>query len=264
MKMEKKYFLCIVICFCAGIVFSGCNKDNDGTGTSSIKSIVAQVVHGANFNSEIDVVKAVMYYGEDEKEYVVAEGEYKNGGFTIILPETVDNKYLQSDGEVDIEYVGEGVPDGIKVSDPTVRMGVIDLEGYKSDEYIDDFIYAKFQISEKKITLSAGGFCYVDKDVKITGSVSEKDEEGYKMTVSCNMFLKQGWNIMYVSLVFIENEMIISATTKDPGGMKWYYSGDDDLDFLDIISTQFQPKTVSTFSMKSSKLFSPIKFLEVK
>jgi len=261
----NKFCFSVVACFCAGIVLSGCNKDDDAPGTSSVKSIVAQVVHGANFNSGIDVVKAVMKYGEDEeKEYVVAEGEYKNGGFTIFLPETVDDKYLQSGGEIDIEYVEEGIPDGIKVSDPTVRMGVIDLEGFKSDEYLDDFIYAKFQISEKELSLVAGGFCYVDKDVKITGSVSEKDEKGNKMTVSCNMFLKQGWNIMYVSLSFTEKEMIISAATKDPGGMKWYYSGDNDLELPDLISTQFQPETVGTFVMQSSKLFSPIKFLEIK
>ena len=261
--MKRVCFLSAVACFCAGIVLSGCNKDN-GPGTSSVKSIVAQVVNGVNFNSEIDDVKAVMFYGEEENDYVVAEGTYRNGGFTILLPDAVDNKYLEGIGNLELtEEFGEGLPDGIKVSDPTARMGYINIEGYKSDEYIDDFIYAKFQISENKISVVGGGFCYVDKDVKITGSVSEV-EDGYKMTISFNIFFKKGWNIMYASLSATKTGMTISATTKDPGGMKWYYEGDDDLDFLDLFSAQYQPETVTRFSMDKSKLFSPIKFLEVK
>ena len=141
MNMRKFCILCVIACFCAGIVFTGCNKD-DGPVYSSITSINAKVENGSKHN--FDNVKAVMYYDYWE-EYVVAEGRYTNGGFSINLPESVKQMYLSPIVESDDEDL---FPGWLKVSDETVMGGSIDLEGYKSGNYMGDFYLANITETE--------------------------------------------------------------------------------------------------------------------
>ena len=234
--MKKFCLLSVIACFFAGIVFTGCDNDDDGPGVSSINSITAKVEKGSEF--DLDVVKAVMIFG-DEEEYIVAEGNYTNGGFTIILPSEVDDRYL--------EGIGDDMPEGIKISNASARIGAINLEGYKNDVYEDYFFHAKIEISDKIFSLIAGGFVYVDRDVTVTGSHSEPIEDSdFTLTVTFNTLFKRGWNAVYASLAMSEKEpniITVRAVTKNPGGLKWYYAGGE-MDLLDLLP--IQPVTIGS------------------
>ena len=60
--------------YCSGliIVFTGCKKDKDAPGNSSITTIIAKVENGSNLN--LDNVKAVV-----DDDYVVIENKYASG-----------------------------------------------------------------------------------------------------------------------------------------------------------------------------------------
>ena len=252
--MKKFCLLNVIACIFAGIVFISCDKSDDDPGVSSITSITAQVVKGSDY--DLDNVKAVMYYGNDEK-YMVAEGRYEIDKFTIILPSEVNGKYL--------ENIGDDMPDGIKISDASASIGAISIEGYKSGDYVDDFYYAKIEIgiTEKSLSLIGGGFIYVDKDVTITGSYSEKTDDGMTLNVSFNVFLKKGWNIMYALLSMSDKNpaITIKAVTKDPGGLKWYFAGGD-LELIDLLP--FQPKSLIESATNEQDIFPKYKIMGIK
>ena len=218
--MKRSIIACLVICFCAGFVLMTCNKDKDAPGNSSVTSIHAIVVNGTSF--DLDIAKAYLRPEDTDIEYLVGEGVYKNGEFTIQLPDNVPDDYL----------VGFDFPEWANSSDKNINGGIILLEGYKSDEYVDNFNYGKFDLSSITIKATVGLYTYVDKDVKISGKHSEKNELGINTTLSYNVSLKKGWNIMFVSLNFSIAALSIDLTTSNPGGMKWYFANDDfDFDF---------------------------------
>ena len=227
----KKF--CFIACICAGIVFTGCKKDS--IETSSVSSIVAKNV---DKKVDLDKVKVVIDY-----DAVVAEGNFKNNGFTINLPENVSNNYLE-----DISYE---MPKGIKVSDASAKIGFIEIEGYKSDEYVDDFAYGKIMLDGKKFSIVVGLYVYVDKNVKITGSYTEED--GVTLNTTFSVSLKKGWNNMFVTFSGQEgsNTMTAKWTTSDPGGLEWYFGNSD------LKSLRLEPE--AKLLLKNQKLLSKFK-----
>jgi len=220
--MKKYCFLPVIYCICVGLIFVSCDHDDDTTGSGSVSAIHAVVVNGASF--DLDIAKAVIRPEDSDLEYLVGAGEYQNGKFTIELPENIPEMYL----------VNLDAPDWAKVSEKNVNGGIIMIEGYKSGEYVNNFAYGKIEMNNLIPKITVGAYTYVDKDVKITGTYSEKDEAGYTSIFSFDVFLKKGWNIMYVSLSLALGALTIDVATSDPGGMKWYFQDDNfdlDLDF---------------------------------
>jgi len=266
MKNKKFYALSVVACFCAGIVFTGCNKDDDPV-YSSITSINAKVENGTMY--DFDKVKAVMYNDHDEEEFVVAEGNYTNGGFLINLPETVDQRYLSPMIEQDGE---ELFPEWLTISDPSVMGGGISLEGYKSGSYQGDFYYMNMTQSESltnySLSMSEATFLYVDKNVTLKGSHTETERiEGIQVPIkfSANAPLKKGWNILYLTVnmtIKISGTQIsangtTTITTKNPGGLKWYYEDDmGDIFAISSVQKSNQPEIAPIFGIDAQKMIS--------
>jgi hypothetical protein len=70
---------------------------------------------------------------------------------------------------------------------------------------------------------------YVDKDVSITGTVTETetcDEAIYINKYSVH--LKRGWNIIYANETKKGNMYEWEMTTTAPAGAKWYFYDDDE------------------------------------
>ena len=269
--MKRFYILSIVAYFFAGSVLTGCSKDDEAPGNSSITFIDAKVENGTNYNSIFDKVKAIMYYGKDENEFVVAEGKYSNGGFMIQLPATVDPEYLSpivDGGKIgDEEIIME---DWIEISDKTVKGGGISLQAYnQSGDYLGDFYYlnSSWDVSSNKtrtmitISVSEAGFVYCDKDVKITGSTEleeEVEDTQVKVKVKANAGLKKGWNIIYLTIDIsikkngesLSSSGIASITTSKPGEMKWYF--EDDMD--DFFGINYQKSYVADGDIQLSQL----------
>jgi len=259
MKTKKMCLLCVVF-ICCGFVFTQCNKDKDASGNSSISSINAKVENGSDYN--FDNVKAVMYYGDSGDEYVVGQSKYTSGSFTIGLPETVDKMYLSPLVETDDDEVSL---DWVTISDKTVMGNGINIEGYQSGSYIGDFYYGSASQNSTATNFSMivieGAFVYVEKEVTMTGSTTETDVvDGIRvpMNSSANVTLKKGWNIVYttmsISMKANSNGDITSMsgttslTSKNPGGLKWYYQDDFGGDIL-----QTSPMQTSS-ALRSSQL----------
>jgi hypothetical protein len=211
----NKFSLSVSAFVCAGFLFTGCNKDDNGLDSTDITAIDAKVENGNNYNTKVDVVKAMIWVDDassdtgDGADHELASGDYTKGGFTIDLPKTVDKKFLAP--------LSKGMPDGITVSDTSVNLNSISFSAYKSGDEVGYFDY----ISQDSTTYA--GYVYVDRNVKISGSGSEGDS-GYKIIYKYDLSFKKGWNIMYMKETEVNNTFSGEATSKAPSAMKWSYS----------------------------------------
>ena len=274
--MKRFCIFCFVACVFACVVFTGCDKEDDDF------VVKASVTNGSAYNSKVDIVKAVVYPGENS----LTESAYKSGGFTIELPKTLADTYL---GQFDEDYLQELNEFGIEVSDATAKSAAVYFEGYKSGSYFGDFILAKYEENETETpntyTMSYmaadASYIYVDKNLSMKGSFNEKlskedildlfDEEdiemfdnfNFEIIVSHDNSLKKGWNILYeimeqVLIVSFTSsgananfKLTVTNTTKNPGGMKWY----SDDEFYEMVYGDGDSKSYSPYS-KALKKFS--------
>jgi ribosomal protein L14E/L6E/L27E len=218
--------------FIAGVVFSGCKKDDDSKDDNLVSSpfdgtITATIEKGDVYNylnSSISRVAAIAYYNDYRESEELASGTYANGSFTLTLPQQPDQKYLIS--------AGGNIPDGVKVSDKNAKVLTLTDKGIvvcSSDRAISSVVYGK--VDNNSVTMVA--FYYADRDVTISGSYERYDEE-YDEHHSANysMSLKKGWNMVYIT--FSESFESLEATTKPVSGLKWYI----EMDF-EVLSERF-------------------------
>ncbi|MDR1338646.1 MAG: hypothetical protein LBK58_01075 [Prevotellaceae bacterium] len=158
----------------------------------------------SGYDGEIDLVKAEVYSENDET--TLASVSYTNGGFTLKLPESVSDKYLDNFVK---DYLGDDY-EGITVSNPNVKVCEVNLEAYESgsDNRIGSF-YHKTEDWE-------GDLYYVEADLSITGSSTDEYGDTSKFS---NFHLKKGWNIIY----FKHIGYIYEWTTQVPEGAKWHF-----------------------------------------
>ncbi|MDR2026337.1 MAG: hypothetical protein LBQ01_02105 [Prevotellaceae bacterium] len=172
-------------------------------------TLTVAVENGGRYNSLIDAVKLEI------DDVALTSADYTNGGFTITLPESLNNWYLESFGYI---------PSGITVSDSRVKVGYAYLEAYKSNSNVGLF-YRGTEEWE-------GELMYVDGDLSITGAYTDTEEYSgvtYMATEKYNMHLKKGWNIIYGKVTESGNSYTVDITTTVPSGAKWYfYSYGDD------------------------------------
>ncbi len=128
MTKLKNVFLLAAMAVSA-VTFTACDKENEDennnnntlpTDTTSTQPTVF-VIKASNVSTgtvEVDSVKVVFWSNMRQEEYVIASAPY-NGGFTLNLPETVDDGYLD-DWENSVKRI----------------------EAYKSGSYVGQFWYA--------------------------------------------------------------------------------------------------------------------------
>jgi hypothetical protein len=144
---------------------------------------------------------AIKLVTDDDHAFV--ETLFGVNGFTLMLPASVDDEFLSA-----IER--GGIPEGLMVSDPKVKLTTTYLEAYREGQYLGDFYHGS---GEWK-----GYLVYADGEVEISGSVT--DDEG---TWTYDAQLKAGWNVMYEKIIEKENwddneyEMI----TRVPEDARW-------------------------------------------
>jgi hypothetical protein len=195
---------------------------NDG-GSSEIESnkITVAVENGESYNSKVDLVKAEITYrnGDEWPTITVATAPYSNGGFTLNLPENVEERCLQP------LFEGE-VPGGVTVSNRDAKWETLNLGVYKSNSETG-YIYCTNSANEWR-----GDIVYVDSDVSATGIYTEYDsEEKRTLKGIMDIHFKRGWNMMYNKVMVKNNVEEIELTTTVPEGMKWYieYRGNDEI-----------------------------------
>ncbi len=230
--MKKYFFNAACLCLCAGFALMGCKKDDDDSpGSSSVdNTYTVKVESGSSYNSKIDNVKAFI-----DENYEIASGSYANGEFKLDLPETVSSSRLES--------IAEDMPETVTISNKNAKIGVADyIAGYKSGIQVGSFSYSNYSPDKEVDSGCDANLVYVDSDVTVTGSDSGKYGE-YTYSVSVNVSFKKGWNILYMNFSYSSSAETVTVTTKDPGGMKWYF-----YDYSDSKSYQSASVSKSKFS----------------
>jgi hypothetical protein len=74
---------------------------------------------------------------------------------------------------------------------------------------------------------------YADRDVTLIGSMSE-DEDANVVTITYDLSLKKGWNLVYVTWTETETEINVVGTTTPVEGLKWYA----EKDFWELFDSQ--------------------------
>jgi hypothetical protein len=227
---------------------NSCDKDDDeNVNNGGIgNTITATIENGDRLNGKIDSIKAVFDY-EDEngdwREYIAASAPYINGGFTLNLPEIVDDVYLE---KID-NWLG-AIPEGITVSNHNVKMAHAALQAHKVNGYYsgDNNFYIGTGTSDDDDSGANYWFStviYSNGDVSITGySIYREVDDGDhtdKYTLKYSIYLKKGWNRVYAKdLPENENHTYENeATTTTPPGAKWLY---DDYNSPSLLSSKIQ------------------------
>jgi len=225
--MKKVVLNYLVIAALAGAAaFTSCDKNNgdgddggngNGNGGGGM-TITATVENGSKF-SNIVTVKAVVRDRSTDKEVEIASGDFKNGGFTIKLPATVDAKYLSA-------WEDDEIPSTVTVSNKNAKTTGVDFRGVDKDgEHVTWFYQAKFTDTSG----TDADYIYSDGDVNITGTYSETDENE-KRTEVYSITWKKGWNIVYATGTEVEKDGFYTynyvITSVPVTGLKWYASQD--------------------------------------
>ena len=214
-----------VACFLlALIVIVGCRKDNE-LPSSSVNVINVVVSNGNCYNEKIAVVKlfvdAESIYDPDRQVMIwqgveVAKGDYRNGGFTINLPDAID--IIKS---FDLEF-----PIEAKMSNTDAKYANSRFIAYnKDDEQLGYFYYYYLDMGEETLTMIEGGVLYFDRDFTITGSGTD---EGERWSITCSF--KKGWSFLYIIQGGNSDGILpVRMTTSKPDvSMFWIFRANDD------------------------------------
>jgi hypothetical protein len=205
--MKRNFLMMAFVCLFTVAALSSCSKDDDDTGNISDNTVVAVVENDSSYPGMIDIVQAEIW--SEDGLHVLASAEYKNGGFSLTLPESVNDRYLDP---FDEDYI----PEAIKISNWDVKTGWIYLEAYNTADVNVGYFYHKTGGWEGELVYASG-------NVSITGSYTEEDDDGDTRTEKYNLNLKKGWNIVYANETKTGNAYTLESTSTTPAGAKWYF-----------------------------------------
>ncbi|MDR0799367.1 MAG: hypothetical protein LBN18_06385, partial [Dysgonamonadaceae bacterium] len=170
MKKTFNWFICLAI---TTFIFVACHHDDDEGGNSSVQTVSGEIEMGANYAIDSVYVKLSKVGKMQIGDGIVARSAYKNGSFTLNLPENLNDWFLYSIND-------EEIPNNITISDKTVKVADFsELQAYKDGEHIGYFFKANvdpesFLDDEAYIAAFAKGFTqvmymYADKPFTIKG-----------------------------------------------------------------------------------------------
>ncbi|MCO5229521.1 MAG: hypothetical protein M9958_00055 [Chitinophagales bacterium] len=180
------------------LITVACNKDKDKDINTPFRIIAKDV---SNSSSTIITAKVIAeyYLNGDFLDGVIAQAPYSNNGFTIELPATVDNKYLDEiiDFFGDYDDIVEG---SVSISNKDVlALYIEDVEAFDSkDKEIGEFYLYKYFEDNDYYT----SWIYVESDVTIKGKVVTTDDSFEKDIEEYDLALKKGWNVIYESYLY--------------------------------------------------------------
>ena len=253
--MKKFCLFSMMLCLSACLVFTSCDKDKDNENPSggAVSKIEGTVVNGDDY--DVDVIKGLVEYsvGTTWSEVEIASSDFISNKFSIDLPATLDDKYLELFSN-DFK--------GANLSDENVKSVFLNLDGYKSNKYVEYLDYVRMpDISATKITFYYSVYMYVDRDVNVTGT-NVVGESSYEYTEKFNMNLKKGWNLMYMTDVYerISEDDYINIenyTTTPISGYKWYFDAEDYFEeHFDMKSASLKSSPITN---NKSKMFQRLK-----
>ncbi|MDR1023032.1 MAG: Ig-like domain-containing protein [Prevotellaceae bacterium] len=175
------------------------------------------VVVGSSFNEKIDFVEVVGWDNRAVK-YVVASAPYSNGGFTLNLPETVSNTYLEEGFRT---YGGN-------MSSSDVKVGRVSIYAYKSGNVIGYFYHGtadwtgRLIYSTEKVNVKDSHIFNINWSLGQEGS-SFTGEPYSKVIEKSDIHLEKGWNMIYSKDTVKKGTREQEETTTIPSDAKWYF-----------------------------------------
>jgi hypothetical protein len=215
----------------AATLFCACDKDEDekekedniATSTIPAGEYIINVENGDDY--DFDTVKLVIIGHDGNDVYEVCSVPYAKGKFTLDLPETVLNQYLEKIENGFMYFVD--LPDGIKISNPSVKIGrTMGLLAHKWEPDISGYhvsvIYHRIGNGEWLPFLNGVGWLlYANGDATVTGSgEGEEMEDCQKTSVNFNfkVNLKKGWNIVCLK---VTGKLTREYTTQTSADAVW-------------------------------------------
>jgi len=212
--MKKSAFLVSTIVLIFIILFVSCDKIDD----AKRNVIYAEDVKPFSDSDNVDNIATVkaFLYGSKEGIKEIASSKFDNNGFTLTLPNDIDEKYL-------INF--PNIPDGLTISQPDAKQGNILILAFDNEgKQIGSFSYFTYQVNNNKEVnyFSSSSYAYFNKNVTIKGNYSFGD-----IDIKYNCSFKKGWNIGYTTIDNTKEGSRVTwlFTSKKPAKDKfiWYF-----------------------------------------
>jgi len=198
----KRFFVnqLVIAALVVAAVFTSCGRDNDGDEcvegeTGVVTQIIAKVENAAEYNL-IDMVALRAQISLNQRE-VLAVADFKNGGFTLQLPETVDEKYLRP--------ISDRWGEGITISNTSAKIfSNAYISGYKDDALnrsYNTLECIKEIETSNSVSLYLKEYWYVDSDVNVSGTHTETFQQFITSNSTVSLVLKKGWNVVYIKYI---------------------------------------------------------------
>ena len=245
-KLLKK--LALLPLFCGLILTSACSNDDENGNDNNNDiptgwfdgTITATVVDGNEYNDLISGVEAVgLTFVDGGDIETIATGTWANGGFTITLPATLDNRFLFRIGD---EF--ESDPDllDFTVSNMDAMATIFDGIAIRALDSDGNSLGSIWHYREN----ASSHIIYVDRDVIISGTFYY---DGFSEV--WNISFRRGWNKLYI----VERETATGfeelRTTEYISGFRWYFWNLEDGIFRNCIVGFAPMATKSTTQSRS-------------
>lgn len=212
--MKFKSFPVILLCV---LSLFACKDDEKETTVANSSITQAGVLSGTIVSTNLPANGTVVCLDANSSAEIGTAKVGSDGKFSCTL------KALP-DGSLETLEMDEG----ITISDKNVKGGsfspIFRASGTESYLVKTNLSLENLSDINDLTEISASAFMYVNKDVTVSGNVSDDDGN-----VVMDMKLKKGWNevvgVMNVNLS--TGKVTAKYTTTIPSGMKWYISSED-------------------------------------
>ena len=247
MKTTKQ--IAAIALLLGGLWVTGCDKkcDCDECPVSSelicsMKGLINVKVEDALRFSDVVEVILVGYDGSIFKHTELARGNWKEDGFTIVLPKTLDPNYLHTLvrdlSAKSTNTIGSSSPT-VTISNRNVKVGDVTFWGVDKDDNVVTH-FCPFMIdeegNEKNIV-----YTYVDSDVTISGYTDRliifqpnidwdpSHSTALHTHTTYSVEWKEGWNVWCLSTFYDKPNGIetVKWSTTPISDLKWHGSEDD-------------------------------------
>ena len=230
-KNQQWLSMLVIAAFAISVAFTSCGKDGGGgNGKGGEVGVVTQITAKIDNASEFsDIVQIKLVAVGTNDCGVLAEAEIKNGRFTLQLPETVPESFLDPISEATYIYTFSfGIPEILTYSDNKAKVLVYGhnyvIIGCFSSGKMGTIPEIRRRNNSEKL------YIYTDRDVNVSGSGTSPGDGGPDLVLSVDLKLKKGWNVYYsVSGITSSPSPYIKVEYRTSpaigGDWQWYFFG---------------------------------------
>ena len=181
----------------------------DVDNTPQALTITVTVEGGSDLDLDAKIDEVRVFAIDNEYDYVlIATGAFVNGGFVVTLPADLDDRFLG-------ELFEDGIPEGIEVSDPSVKISKdVRFIAYKDGEEVGRFYFGTDGLMSM--------INYANGHVDISGI----DENWGSIDTYTDFSLKPGWNFLYGACLddpITYSETCTLTTIAPTSDAKWFF-----------------------------------------